>query len=175
MDETSNERTSNIGRITAALERLRDGYQRDDAAALEGASRELDELGHAALALEGLDPWKRAAIRRLAFPLAWTSFEWEAPDIARVLSLPESIVAQVIATTSSDLDAEHEARRIQDEREWREHEHKRREAALERENLARAIACPVCAAAAGEGCRSVGKYGAARHAHAARAQAVRAA
>lgn len=140
--------------IQAAMQRLADGYQGNDAAAIEEATNALTKMGHAKVALAALPETKRLSV----ILLRWGRTGWEkdrglsVEEIASVLSVPEMVVNAVIAHREAW------ERRLQEadvERARAE-----RDAALDAIKAERAavreavqfFACPECGAAAGSRC-----------------------
>lgn len=85
--------------IQAAMQRLADGYQSNDAAAIEEATDALTKMGQQAVALTALPELKRRAV--LLLHGGTTRWDWDhslsVAEIATVLSVPESVVRLVLA------------------------------------------------------------------------------
>lgn len=155
-----------LGTIAAALERLRQAYLANDADAIEAATRELEELGQAQLAIAGVDERKRRAVTRLAGVWRWQLIgeygestyrgfirsKWLIDDIAYAVALPVTLVALLVDGLQAKSDAnEAGAARGYEERVTAEDAWK---AALRRAVLA--SPCPTCGASPGERCVALG-------------------
>lgn len=143
--------------IQAAMQRLADGYQRNDAITIDEATDALTKMGHQAVALAALPEVKRRAVIMLEWGYTELTGEREfsASEIAEALSLPESVVRLVVAAVIA-----RQHRRAQEDA--RAHG-----AALEAYWASvRAATCPTCGATAGARC--VTKGGKKRAPHGAR-------
>ncbi len=131
-----------LQRIRDAMDRLEGGYRENDTTAIDAASRELDDLGQAALAIAALPRRKRDAVIILGI-CCYRAHDLSRAEIAEVLSLPTSVVDQVID-------------QIYDERRAGDEEDRRRSAESDAQQRAldRSVACPACGVGAGRACRS---------------------